>query len=72
MSNVFVQRNVRLSLKPEITSDQVAKTLAEIYRLSGCLACGIRGIDIVLHGGDPELDLLGKLGGVAHVEVQGF
>ena len=72
MSNLFVQRNVRLSLKPDITSEQVSKTLAEIYRLSGCLACGIRGIDVVLHGGDPEIDVLGKLGGIAGVEVRGF
>jgi hypothetical protein len=40
-----------------------------VFRVSGCLTCGIRGIDLNLLGGDPapELDALRGLPGVAGV-----
>jgi len=72
MSSAFVKRSVRLTLKPDVSSEQLGKVLAEIYRLSGCLACGIRGIDVILHGGDPELAGLGKLAGVDHAAINQF
>ncbi|HUP60279.1 MAG TPA: hypothetical protein VNA69_07655 [Thermoanaerobaculia bacterium] len=28
--------------------------LKEIYKLSGCLTCGLLGFDIHIHGGDPD------------------
>jgi len=34
--------------------DQVHAALEQIFRLNGCLACGLLGIDILIHGGDPE------------------
>lgn len=70
MSNAFAKRALRVSLKHDANADHIAKALAEIYRLSGCVACGIRGIDVILHGGDPEIDVLGRLPGVAHVDMQ--
>ena len=66
MSHALTRRGVRLTFKHDVSNAQIGKALEEIYRLTGCLTCGIRGIDLILHGGDPEVDALAKLQGVAH------
>jgi hypothetical protein len=43
--------NVSHTAKPE----NIGKLLDELYKLSGCVPCGILGWDIILHGGDPEV-----------------
>jgi hypothetical protein len=72
MSHALTRRGVRLTFKHDVNNAQIGKALEEIYRLTGCLTCGIRGIDLILHGGDPEIDVLGKLPGVVNAGVQGF
>ena len=46
----------------KITREQVHEAFDQIFRLHGCLGCGLLGIDILVHGGDPE-PLLGNVGG---------
>lgn len=60
-------RSVQVQFKHDVTSKQVIATLEEVFRLSGCLTCGIRGIDLNLLGGDPEIAPLAQLPGVAGV-----
>ena len=37
----------------KITPETVEAALKQIYKLSGCLACGLIGFDIRILGGDP-------------------
>ncbi len=37
-----------------LKKEQVHDALEQIFKLNGCLACGLIGIDIIIHGGDPE------------------
>ena len=46
----------------KITPKEVHAALEKIFRLNGCLACGLIGIDIHIHGGDPD-PFLGDLAG---------
>jgi hypothetical protein len=53
---------VRLSSAPgsKIGSKQVHAALDSIFRLSGCLGCGLIGYDIHINGPDPDpLDIEG-------------
>ena len=47
---------VRLTSNPgaKITAKQVHAAMDQIFRLNGCLACGLLGIDIHINGPDPE------------------
>lgn len=47
---------VRLTSAPgtKITAKQVHAAVDSIFRLHGCLACGLLGIDIHINGPDPE------------------
>ena len=62
-------RKLQVQFTHDVTRDQVIATMEEVFRVSGCLTCGIRGIDLNLLGGNPasELDALRKLPGVAGV-----
>ena len=46
---------VRLNPRPGTTIDakSVHAALDQIFRLNGCLACGLLGIDIHINGPDP-------------------
>ena len=46
----------------KITPDLVHAAFEKIFRLNGCLACGLIGLDIHIHGGDPD-PLLGDVAG---------
>lgn len=46
----------------KITPDTVHRAFEQIFRLNGCLACGLIGIDVHVHGGDPD-PLLGDVEG---------
>jgi hypothetical protein len=46
----------------KITAKEVHAAMEQIFRLNGCLACGLIGIDIHIHGGDPD-PLLGDVAG---------
>jgi hypothetical protein len=47
---------VRLTASPgsKITAPQVHAALEQIFKLNGCLACGLLGIDIHINGPDPD------------------
>jgi hypothetical protein len=53
-----------LSANPggKITPDVVHAAFEQIFKLNGCLACGLLGIDVIIHGGDPD-PLLGGVQG---------
>jgi hypothetical protein len=55
---------VTLSANPgaKITPDVVHRAFEQIFKLNGCLACGLLGIDVIIHGGDPD-PLLGGIEG---------
>lgn len=38
----------------KITPKEVHATFEKIFKLNGCLGCGLIGIDILIHGGDPD------------------
>jgi hypothetical protein len=48
-------KTVRLAVSGHsgVTKEQVHGALENIFRLNGCLACGLLGIDVIIHGGDP-------------------
>ena len=60
-------RTVTLVGGPKLTKDQVHQAFEKIFRLNGCLACGLLGIDIHIHGGDPDplVDGLEGFSGIA-------
>jgi hypothetical protein len=62
-------RKLQVQFKHDVTREQVVAAMDAVFRVSGCLTCGIRGIDLNLLGGDPapELDALRGLPGVAGV-----
>lgn len=50
-------KTVRLTAnggRSPVKADQVHAALEQIFKLNGCLACGLLGIDLIIHGGDPE------------------
>ncbi|HEV2721343.1 MAG TPA: hypothetical protein VG323_15075 [Thermoanaerobaculia bacterium] len=55
-SSRITGKTVRLVAGPgtKITPDTVHAAFDQIFKLNGCLACGLLGIDVIIHGGDPE------------------
>ena len=49
-------------ISTQITPDIVHAAFEQIFKLNGCLACGLLGIDVHVHGGDPD-PLLGGIEG---------
>lgn len=49
-------KTVRLAVpgRTPVKKEQVHEALEQIFKLNGCLGCGLLGIDILIHGGDPE------------------
>ncbi|HJW93513.1 MAG TPA: hypothetical protein VJ901_07840 [Thermoanaerobaculia bacterium] len=49
-------KTVRLSApgRTPVKADQVHAAMEQIFKLNGCLGCGLIGIDVIIHGGDPE------------------
>jgi hypothetical protein len=64
---IELNREIHVQFKPEVTKEQVIAAVEEMFRISGCVSCGLRGIDLRLLGGDPELQIakLGTLAGIA-------
>lgn len=64
-----------IQLRKDIKRDQVDQLLERIYRLNGCLTCGLNGFDIELLAGpriNPEVLKLNeaKLAGVVSVTTR--
>lgn len=49
-------KTVRLAAsgRTPVKKEQVHEALEQIFKLNGCLGCGLLGIDIIIHGGDPD------------------
>ena len=52
-----------------VTKDQVLNAFEQIYRLNGCLGCGLLGIDVIIHGGDPD-PLIGNAEGFGSATIR--
>jgi hypothetical protein len=57
--NVTFEENVKL--------ETLLAVLDNIVKLTGCVACGLVGIDVNFRGGDPALDNVRNLPGVTGV-----
>ena len=65
-------QSIRLSLKKDITAEQIQQALGEIYKAAGCHRCGLLGFDVRLQVIDPPLQSqFDKIGGVAGVSALG-
>ena len=51
-----VKQSIHLMASPKITLDQINKAVAQAVNLSGCTGCGLLGIDLHFHGGDPVFE----------------
>jgi hypothetical protein len=58
---------VSINVVEGVKLDTLHSALDNIARLTGCLACGLVGIDVIFRGGDPELAGLRNLPGVTDV-----
>ncbi len=50
-----VSSPVLVTLPPKVNAKVIHATIDEIFRLNGCLACGLGGIDLRLRLGDIRL-----------------
>lgn len=64
-----LQGKVRVQFKAKVDKKSVIKTIEDIMTLSGCTGCGLLGLDLFLHGGDPAINQISQLPGVAGVVV---
>ena len=64
-------KRVQLQFRPEVTKEEVHAAIDNVFGRYGCVTCGLRGIDLQLHGGDPEVAELAKLKGVTGVVSSG-
>jgi hypothetical protein len=66
MSEPFkAARKLQVQFKHDVTREQVLAVVESVFRISGCVACGIRGIDLILQGGDPAFGPIQGLPGVS-------
>ena len=47
-------KTVRLGFDPSVTPESIHRALETLFEISGCLACGLLGFDIHLHGVNPD------------------
>jgi len=68
-SSTSTQRpgSLTVALSHNINADQLHKALDQILHFTGCTTCGLQGIDLRLHVGDPGPDQLKNSPGVAGV-----
>jgi hypothetical protein len=46
---------IQFTLGENVTKENITALLDHAFELAGCRTCGLNGIDIVLHRGDPEI-----------------
>ena len=56
---------VQVNVVEHVKLDTLHAALDNIVKLTGCLTCGLVGIDLIFRGGDPELGGVRNLPGVA-------
>ncbi len=72
---VTPKQSIHLVTGPQITLDQLQKSVAQAVGISGCLGCGLLGIDLHFYGGDPAIDKLridGIGGAIIRTGAQGI
>jgi hypothetical protein len=50
------KQTVHLVASPKVTLDQLNKAIAKAVGIAGCTGCGLLGIDLHFHGGDPVFE----------------
>jgi hypothetical protein len=63
-------KQVQIQFDEKATKAQIFAALDTVFRVHGCLTCGLRGIDLTILGGDPEFAALGEVEGVAGFVVR--
>jgi hypothetical protein len=66
-SGVSRTGTVNVTFVEHVKLETLHAALDNIVKLTGCLACGLVGIDVNLRGGDPVLDGVRNLPGVTGV-----
>ncbi len=63
---------LHLTASPKVTLEDLKLVLERAVGIGGCLTCGLLGIDLHFHGGDPILEKLHvpNIGGVS-IELPG-
>jgi len=54
LRNALAGKTVRLGFDAKVTPESIHKALETLFEISGCLACGLLGFDIHLHGVNPD------------------
>jgi len=49
-------RRISLTIRRDAKPEQIHRTLDQIFKLSGCLACGLLGFDLHFYGVDPAIE----------------
>jgi hypothetical protein len=49
-------RRITLAIRRGAKPEQIHRTLDQIFKLSGCLACGLLGFDLHFYGVDPAVE----------------
>jgi len=67
-------KTVRLGFDPSVTPESIHKALETLFEISGCLACGLLGFDIHLHGVNPDpvlqrVQAAEKLEGIHYADI---
>ena len=58
---------VTVNVSESVKLETLQAALANIARLTGCLGCGLVGVDVNFRGGDPDLNGVRNLPGVTNV-----
>ena len=66
-STSTIRGPIHVRVSEKVTLESLHEVVAQIAKLSGCLQCGLIGIDLRLSGDPVELGALNKIHGVNSV-----
>lgn len=66
-SSISRNGTVTVNVAESVKLEALQTALANIAKLTGCLGCGLVGIDVNFRGGDPDLNGVRSLPGVTNV-----
>ena len=64
------KKTIRLAVHGNVTLPDLNTALARAVKLTGCLACGLVGVDLDILGGDPAVE--GEFKGVTGIATASF
>ena len=70
--NKLAGKRVTINISRAVKPEQINRVLEELYRLSGCPACGFLGWDLIFRGGDPEVAALAPIRDIGSATVEQF